>query len=240
MNAIEETYQNARSQAVIALGSTIPGYWFTVTFVDILGRLKITYLGFGMMTCFMGACCGAYFTLLSPNNADNTVISSNQPTNRNGWITMYVRLVFLLRQPTSVPTPPRSSCRPNCSPPAGSPLLMGSALLWARLVPSSVPTGSCTPPTLHQVRAVGSFLPGPIPSTAWLTQWLAGYCKQKNNCPTGRTQVSSTIGASCDLCTPLVKCCYPYGLGVQGAGRSRHPHGDQLPEHAVHLLHPRD
>ena len=45
------------------------------------------------------------------------------------------------------------------------------------------------------------------------------YCKQKNNCPTGRQTVSGApLGAACDICTPLVKAgCYPYGIGVQGA-----------------------
>ncbi|XP_015969618.1 probable inorganic phosphate transporter 1-7, partial [Arachis duranensis] len=34
MNALEEVYRIARAQTLIALCSTVPGYWFTVAFID--------------------------------------------------------------------------------------------------------------------------------------------------------------------------------------------------------------
>lgn len=55
MNAIEEVYTIAKAQTLIALCSTVPGYWFTVGLIDILGRFAIQLLGFTMMTIFMFA-----------------------------------------------------------------------------------------------------------------------------------------------------------------------------------------
>ncbi|KAI7990858.1 Inorganic phosphate transporter 1-4 [Camellia lanceoleosa] len=53
MNAIQEVYMVAKAQTLIALCSTVPGYWFTVAFIDSIGRFKIQILGFFMMTAFM-------------------------------------------------------------------------------------------------------------------------------------------------------------------------------------------
>jgi MFS transporter, PHS family, inorganic phosphate transporter len=53
MNAIEEVYRIARAQAIIAMCGTIPGYWFTVAFIDIIGRYIIQLMGFFFMTVFM-------------------------------------------------------------------------------------------------------------------------------------------------------------------------------------------
>ncbi|KAJ1295414.1 hypothetical protein BS78_01G222000 [Paspalum vaginatum] len=53
MSAVEEVFRIARAQALIALCGTIPGYWFTVAFIDIIGRFAIQLLGFVMMTAFM-------------------------------------------------------------------------------------------------------------------------------------------------------------------------------------------
>ncbi|RWV83670.1 hypothetical protein GW17_00054692 [Ensete ventricosum] len=53
MNAIEEVFWIARAQTLIALCGTVPGYWFTVAFIDIIGRFKIQVMGFFMMTVFM-------------------------------------------------------------------------------------------------------------------------------------------------------------------------------------------
>ncbi|KAF7833758.1 inorganic phosphate transporter 1-4-like [Senna tora] len=53
MNAIEEVYKIARAQTLIALCSTVPGYWFTVAFIDRIGRFKIQLMGFFFMTVFM-------------------------------------------------------------------------------------------------------------------------------------------------------------------------------------------
>lgn len=55
MNALEEVYKIARAQTLIALCSTVPGYWFTVAFIDRMGRFKIQLMGFFFMTVFMFA-----------------------------------------------------------------------------------------------------------------------------------------------------------------------------------------
>ncbi|KAH9540686.1 hypothetical protein CY35_14G018900 [Sphagnum magellanicum] len=53
MNALEEVFRISRAQALIALCSTVPGYWFTVAFIDIVGRWIIQLMGFFFMTLFM-------------------------------------------------------------------------------------------------------------------------------------------------------------------------------------------
>lgn len=55
MNALEEVYRIARAQTLIALCSTVPGYWFTVYFIDKIGRFAIQLMGFFFMTVFMFA-----------------------------------------------------------------------------------------------------------------------------------------------------------------------------------------
>ncbi|GMI66446.1 phosphate transporter 1;7 [Hibiscus trionum] len=55
MNALEEVYRIARAQTMIALCSTVPGYWFTVALIDIIGRFAIQLIGFFFMTVFMFA-----------------------------------------------------------------------------------------------------------------------------------------------------------------------------------------
>ena len=60
MNCLEETFKIARAQALIALGSTVPGYWFTVFFIDKVGRIPIQIGGFLFMTIFMTVLAAAY------------------------------------------------------------------------------------------------------------------------------------------------------------------------------------
>ncbi|KAF5193314.1 Inorganic phosphate transporter 1-1 [Thalictrum thalictroides] len=55
MNAIEEVYKIGRAQTLIALCSTVPGYWFTVALIDHMGRFAIQLMGFFFMTVFMFA-----------------------------------------------------------------------------------------------------------------------------------------------------------------------------------------
>ena len=94
VNAMTETFRIARAQALIALGSTIPGYYFTVFTVDFMGRLKIQYMGFALMTTFMAAISGAYDNLLIPNTDDGMGLNSLQPTGRNGFVVMYALCFF--------------------------------------------------------------------------------------------------------------------------------------------------
>ncbi|KAI9102088.1 hypothetical protein K1719_023598 [Acacia pycnantha] len=53
MNAIEEVFQISRAMFVVALFATVPGYWFTVFFIDKIGRNIIQLGGFLLMSIFM-------------------------------------------------------------------------------------------------------------------------------------------------------------------------------------------
>jgi PHS family inorganic phosphate transporter-like MFS transporter len=53
MSALEEVFRISRAQTLIVLCGTVPGYWFTVFLIDVLGRFAIQLLGFAMMTVFM-------------------------------------------------------------------------------------------------------------------------------------------------------------------------------------------
>ncbi|KAH7440661.1 hypothetical protein KP509_03G004100 [Ceratopteris richardii] len=63
MSALEEMFRISRAQALIALCSTVPGYWFTVATIDWLGRFTIQLLGFSMMTAFMFGLSIPYYAL---------------------------------------------------------------------------------------------------------------------------------------------------------------------------------
>jgi PHS family inorganic phosphate transporter-like MFS transporter len=81
MNAIHEVYRIARAQTLIALCSTVPGYWFTVFFIDIIGRFAIQMMGFFFMTVFM-------FALAFPYN------HWTEKSNRLGFVAMYSLTFF--------------------------------------------------------------------------------------------------------------------------------------------------
>lgn len=81
MNAIQEVYKIARAQTLIALCSTVPGYWFTVFLIDRIGRFAIQILGFGMMTIFM-------FAIAIPYS------HWTHPDNRIGFVIMYALTFF--------------------------------------------------------------------------------------------------------------------------------------------------
>lgn len=49
MNVFEEAFRVARLQAIVAICSTVPGYFVTVYFIDRIGRVKIQLLGFFCM-----------------------------------------------------------------------------------------------------------------------------------------------------------------------------------------------
>ncbi|XP_074581610.1 inorganic phosphate transporter 1-1-like [Curcuma longa] len=53
LSALEEAFKVARAQTIIALCGTVPGYWFTIAFIDVLGRFWIQIMGFFFMTVFM-------------------------------------------------------------------------------------------------------------------------------------------------------------------------------------------
>ena len=80
MNCLEETFKIARAQALIALGSTVPGYWFTVFFIDKVGRIPIQIGGFLFMTIFMTVLAAAYNKLYTESQA--------------GFVTIYALTFF--------------------------------------------------------------------------------------------------------------------------------------------------
>ncbi|XP_024398003.1 inorganic phosphate transporter 1-1 isoform X1 [Physcomitrium patens] len=53
MSAVQEVFKISRAQSLIALCSTVPGYWVTVFLIDRIGRFKIQLQGFFFMTVFM-------------------------------------------------------------------------------------------------------------------------------------------------------------------------------------------
>jgi PHS family inorganic phosphate transporter-like MFS transporter len=62
-------YRSAVGNALIATIGTVPGYWFTVAFVDRWGRLPIQYMGFAMMTALLVILAAAYPQLGDPITA---------------------------------------------------------------------------------------------------------------------------------------------------------------------------
>ncbi|KAK4276128.1 hypothetical protein QN277_019116 [Acacia crassicarpa] len=81
MNAIHEVFRVARAQTLITLCGTVPGYWFTVAFIDYLGRIFIQLMGFFFMTVFM-------FALAIPYN------HWTKKHNRVGFLVMYSLTFF--------------------------------------------------------------------------------------------------------------------------------------------------
>ncbi|KAI4337940.1 hypothetical protein L6164_016302 [Bauhinia variegata] len=53
MNALTEVFETSKAMFIIALFGTFPGYWFTVFFIEKIGRFKIQLIGFFMMSFFM-------------------------------------------------------------------------------------------------------------------------------------------------------------------------------------------
>ena len=219
MNAMTEAAAIARAQAIIALGSTIPGYWFTVFTVDFLGRRNIQFMGFVMMTAFMAANAGGYHYLLNPNNPHNQGLSNDQPGKKNGWIVMYALCFFF------------ANFGPNAT----------TFVIPAELFPTQwKSTGHGISAASGKVGAIigaFGFLFAAQPVQGEVT-WSfpcyspfdtyadTGGCKLKNNCPTGRQVPSSVTSVStikklpqdCSLCTPYVLSgCADYGLSVAGA-----------------------
>ncbi|KAK4489648.1 hypothetical protein RD792_005460, partial [Penstemon davidsonii] len=53
VSALREMFETSRAMFVIALLGTFPGYWFTVAFIEHIGRFYIQLVGFFMMSVFM-------------------------------------------------------------------------------------------------------------------------------------------------------------------------------------------
>ncbi|XP_062194947.1 inorganic phosphate transporter 1-6-like [Phragmites australis] len=68
MGALDEVFRIARAQSLIALCGTVPGYWFTVALIDVVGRFAIQVTGFLMMTAFMLGLAVPYHHWTTPGN----------------------------------------------------------------------------------------------------------------------------------------------------------------------------
>ncbi|XBI34876.1 hypothetical protein VPH35_120627 [Triticum aestivum] len=104
---LEQTYKIARTQAIIVVGGSLPGYFLTVLFVDRIGRIKIQLMGFTMMTIFMIGLAAPYKFW-------------SKPSMHAGFAVMYALILFFANfgpnsttfiLPTEIfPTRLRSTC----------------------------------------------------------------------------------------------------------------------------------
>jgi len=92
MSALEEVYRVSRAQALIALVSTVPGYWVTVALVDVIGRWVIQMIGFFFMTLFMFVLTFQYYTLRGTPCADDP--SAYCGGNHTAFLTLYALTFF--------------------------------------------------------------------------------------------------------------------------------------------------
>src|SRR5690348_348123 len=53
-------FYTAAGNTIISLMGTVPGYWATVFLIEKMGRLKIQYLGFGVLTAVFVVLSAAY------------------------------------------------------------------------------------------------------------------------------------------------------------------------------------
>lgn len=67
VNAFQEAFEVARIQAIIAICSTIPGYFATMYFIDRIGRVKIQIMGFFFMAIGLLSIGIPYYSYWSNN-----------------------------------------------------------------------------------------------------------------------------------------------------------------------------
>lgn len=72
VNAYEEAFHVAKLQAILAVCSTIPGYFATVYFIDRIGRVKIQMLGFFSVAICLFAIGVPYDTYWNDEDDDKT------------------------------------------------------------------------------------------------------------------------------------------------------------------------
>jgi len=131
---LEQTYDIARTQAIIVLAGTLPGYLFTVIFIDKLGRTRIQIVGFTMMTIFMLCLAGPY------------KFWSNNKSTQIGFAFMYALTFFFANfgpnsttfiLPTEIfPTRLRSTCHGISG--AGGKIGAIIGVLWFLRCPTSI------------------------------------------------------------------------------------------------------
>ncbi|KAJ3343787.1 phosphate transporter [Gonapodya sp. JEL0774] len=62
-NPYTDLWTRAVGNCIIALAGNVPGYWFTVALVEVVGRKPIQYMGFFMLTLIFALIAGLYPTL---------------------------------------------------------------------------------------------------------------------------------------------------------------------------------
>lgn len=65
VSVYNKMYKTASGNAIVAMMGTVPGYWFTVMFVDILGRIPIQFAGFGMVTTLLIILAAGYTKIVA-------------------------------------------------------------------------------------------------------------------------------------------------------------------------------
>lgn len=82
-------------QALIALCSTVPGYWVTVATIDIIGRVIIQLQGFFFMTLFMAILAGNYYNFRGSPPPGAPCNSTNfQGGNQIAFLVIYALTFF--------------------------------------------------------------------------------------------------------------------------------------------------
>ncbi|KAK9805161.1 hypothetical protein WJX72_002836 [[Myrmecia] bisecta] len=56
----QKAYKTASGNAIVAMMGTVPGYWFSIAFMDYMGRVPIQFGGFGLMTALLIVLASAY------------------------------------------------------------------------------------------------------------------------------------------------------------------------------------
>lgn len=218
LSALEEQMVVAKAQGLIALGSTIPGYWATVLTVDILGRKPIQIGGFIAMTAFMAAMSGGHNKLLNPNEPSGLNLSSEQPARRNGWIAMYAFTFFFANWgPNSTtyivpaelfPTRWRATGHGICAAIGKAGAIIGSFGFLFASQPFRLET-TWKFPCIYDTDF--NYDTSSVPFTKL-------GCKVTNLCPTGRSALESTVPSLCSFCDRRkLSGCTGYGLGIEGA-----------------------
>ena len=82
--ASEEVYGLALGYLTVCLVALIPGYFFSVLSVDIVGRKLLQFIGFMMMAIWCAACSGSYTYLTNPNDTTGSYSMNANGTKR--WV----------------------------------------------------------------------------------------------------------------------------------------------------------
>ncbi|KAG6507357.1 hypothetical protein ZIOFF_032699 [Zingiber officinale] len=68
VNALREVFEISKAMTIVAMFGTFPGYWFTVYYIERIGRYLIQLMGFFMMSLFM-LIMGVQYVYLREHNA---------------------------------------------------------------------------------------------------------------------------------------------------------------------------